>query len=89
MSSSEAVKQSVMAGLGFTLISKSTIAMELNDGRLEYIEFPGLSIIRQWFLVHTQRVELNLATQALRNFLIDKKYNVLSTALKSVLSKSR
>ena len=77
-----------MAGLGFALISKSTIAVELNDGRLACIEFLGLSIICQRFLVHKKQVELNPATQALRNFLLDKKYNVLSTALKSVLSQS-
>ena len=85
MSSNETVKQSVMAGLGVALISKSTITAELNDGRLKCIDLPGLPIVRQWFLVHAKQEELNPATQTLRRFLMDKEQNILSAALKSIL----
>ena len=86
MSSNETVKQSVMAGLGVALISKSTISAELKDGRLKCIELPGLPIVRQWFLVHTRQIELNPATQTLREFLIDREQNVLSKALTCILA---
>ena len=68
------------------------LSQHLDSKGIDYIatKEPGGTqlgqIIRQWFLVHTKQVELNPATQAVRNFLVDKKQNVLSTALKCILT---
>ncbi len=59
MDSNETIKQSVMAGLGIAMISEHTVIEELRSGRLVRLKADGLPIIRQWFLLHPQRVRLS------------------------------
>ena len=52
ISSNETIKQAVIAGLGIALISYHTVVEEIRSGRLIALDFVGLPIVRQWFLVH-------------------------------------
>jgi DNA-binding transcriptional LysR family regulator len=52
MSSNEAIKQAVQAGLGLAIVSSHTVELELATGRLAEISCPLFPIMRKWYLVH-------------------------------------
>lgn len=51
VSSNAAVRESVAAGLGATLISRDAVARDLADGRLVELRPPGTPLSRDWYLV--------------------------------------
>ncbi len=67
MDSNETIKQAVMAGLGIAIISEHTVIEELRSLRLSRIYTEGIPILRQWFLLHPEAVQLKPAAQAIRN----------------------
>lgn len=69
MGSNETIKQAVMAGLGIALISAHAVVAEVGSGRLALIRFPGLPIMRQWFLVRRHDAPLAPAAERLRAFI--------------------
>ncbi len=69
MESNETIKQAVMAGLGIALISYHTVTEELRSGRLAAIPAEGLPILRHWFLLHRQDLDLTPAIANVRAFI--------------------
>lgn len=61
MGTNETIKQAVMAGLGIALISQHTVTDELNSGRLVTLNGEGLPIVRQWYLLHRDDLEMTPA----------------------------
>ncbi len=51
LTSNEAVKQAVIAGLGFSIMPLIGIRNELNADRLKIIEMPGLPLVTAWNLI--------------------------------------
>ena len=79
LSSNEVLKQAVMAGLGIALISASTIKSELKNASLCTLDFQGLPIIRQWFLVHKTERSLSSTATQFQNFILSKNWLNLIT----------
>ena len=53
MTRNEAIKQSVRAGLGLSVVSLHTIELELATGKLVVLDVVGFPIQRQWLsLIH-------------------------------------
>ncbi|MGH8832044.1 MAG: LysR substrate-binding domain-containing protein, partial [Polaromonas sp.] len=52
MSSNEAIKQAVMAGMGVSLLSLHTIGLELDHGLIAAPEVEGLPVMRRWHVVN-------------------------------------
>lgn len=72
MSSNETIKQAVMAGMGISLLSSHTLALELEAKRLVVLDVVGLPIMRNWFVIHLAHKRLSPITQAFREFLLTK-----------------
>jgi len=70
MGSNETIKQAVIAGLGIALISRHTVMAELQTGRLELIAFPGLPIIRFWYLMHAANRPPAQAAATVHDFIL-------------------
>ena len=49
--SNAAIRESVIAGLGVTLISRDAVARELEEGRLVEVPAPGTPLPRDWYLI--------------------------------------
>ena len=71
MSSNETIKQSVMAGLGLSLLSLHTVGLELRHGLLNMLDVEGLPLMRSWFIVRMQSRQLSPAAEAFRYFMIE------------------
>lgn len=70
LESNETIKQAAMVGLGVAFISGQAVSAELEAGRLVKIEFPGLPIVRHWFLIRRAGRELPPVERAFAKFLI-------------------
>ena len=70
MSSNEAIKQAVEAGLGLGILSLHTLELELAMQRLAVLDIERFPIMRQWFVVHRQGKRLSTVAQAFLDFLI-------------------
>lgn len=70
MSSNEAVKQAVQAGLGLGLVSAQTVELELQVGRLVVLPVETFPIVRHWYVVHRSHKRLSAAAQQFRALLL-------------------
>ncbi|HET8693923.1 MAG: LysR family transcriptional regulator [Burkholderiales bacterium] len=71
VASSEAIKSSVMAGMGIALLSLHAVATELRHGLLHLVDFEGTPIMRTWNIVHEASKVLSPAAEAFRYYLIE------------------
>jgi DNA-binding transcriptional LysR family regulator len=78
--SNEAIKQSVQAGLGLGLLSRDTVDMELELGRLAVLDVAGFPILRHWYVVHRRGKRLSASAQQFKDFLLNEASDLLSKA---------
>lgn len=71
MPSNEAIKQAVMAGMGVSLLSAHTLALELKTGVIATPQVEGLPRLRRWHLVHAAGKHLSPAAEAFRYFILE------------------
>ena len=62
--SNEAIKHTIVSGLGVSVLSVHTISLEGKDGPLVMLNVEGFPIMRNWYIVHPKGKELSLAAQA-------------------------
>jgi len=72
MSSNEAIKQAVMAGMGISLVSFHTIGLELRHHLLATPETEGLPVMRRWHVVNNLAKTLSPAAEAFRYFILER-----------------
>ena len=71
MSSNEAIKQAVQAGLGLGILSLQTLEMELALKRLVVLDVEGFPIIRHWYIVHRAEKRLSPAAHTFKEFVLE------------------
>ncbi|ROR29473.1 LysR family transcriptional regulator [Inmirania thermothiophila] len=69
MSTNEAIKQSVAAGLGLAVVSLHTLELELAAGRVRILDVEGFPLMRRWYLVQRRGRRLGPAAAAFAAFL--------------------
>ena len=79
LTSNEAVKQAVLAGLGISIMPVIGIRNELKDGRLKIIPFPGLPLTTPWTLIWPTGKNHSPAVTALLNQIEATKDEVIRT----------
>lgn len=72
MSTNEAIKQAVQAGMGLAVVSLHTVSLELETGRLALLDVQFFPIRRSWFVVHRQNKRLSAIAQAFKQFLLEE-----------------
>ncbi len=77
MGSNETIKQAVMAGLGIALISAHTVSVELEEGRLSWLDVEGFPIERNWQVIRRSQKRLMPAGRALWEFMIENGHSFL------------
>jgi DNA-binding transcriptional LysR family regulator len=71
MSSNEAIKQAVMAGMGIALLSLHTVGLELDHHLIAAPETEGLPVMRRWHVVNNLAKTLSPAAEAFRYFVLE------------------
>ena len=72
MSSNEAIKQAVEAGLGLGIVSIHTLELELETGRLVILAVEDFPIIRHWHIVQRTGKRLSPVAQAFKQFVLEE-----------------
>ena len=72
MSSNEAIKQAVEAGLGLGIVSIHTLELELETGRLDVLDIEDFPIIRHWYVLQRKGKRLSPAAQEFKAFVLDQ-----------------
>jgi len=81
MSSNEAIKQAVQAGLGLGILSLQTLEMELALRRLAVLAVEGFPIMRHWYVVHRTDKRLSPVAQAFKIFVLGPANSPVQTTL--------
>ncbi|MBV6647416.1 MAG: LysR family transcriptional regulator [Cyclobacteriaceae bacterium] len=77
LTSNEAVKQAVIAGLGQSIMPVIGIKNELESGALEIVHFPGLPVTTSWNLIWLKSKNLSPIAQAYIEYLRAEKHKII------------
>ncbi|RYM35570.1 LysR family transcriptional regulator [Brumimicrobium glaciale] len=77
LTSNEAVKQAVIAGLGYSIMPLIGIKNELKNGDLEIIPYDGLPMISNWNLVWLKAKKLSPVATAFLKYIEEEKENII------------
>jgi len=72
MTSNEAIKQAVEAGLGLGIVSIHTLELELETKRLQVLDVVDFPIQRYWYIMQCKGKRLSPAAQAFRSFVLEQ-----------------
>lgn len=72
ITSTETIKQAVIAGMGLSFLSAHTISMELQVGKLAVLDIEGFPVMLNWFVVHRNNKRLPPVALAFKQFLIEE-----------------
>lgn len=77
LTSNEALKQALIAGLGYSIMPLIGIKNELKIGDLEIVPYKGLPIITHWHLVWLTSKRLSPIAEAYLNYIEDQKEKII------------
>lgn len=72
ITSTETIKQAVIAGMGISFLSAHTIGRELELGRLAVLDVEGFPVMREWHIVHHKNKRLPPVATAFKQFLLEE-----------------
>lgn len=78
MSTTEAVKQAVAAGMGLAVVSLYTVELEVETQRLAVLDVEDFPIPRHWYAVYRKGKRLSAVAQAFHDFLLGEAKGLLS-----------
>lgn len=88
MSTNEAIKQAVQAGMGLGIVSRHTVALELETRRLAILDVESFPILRHWFVVHRQNKRLSPVAAGFKEFLLREAAGLMARIQASGASSS-
>jgi LysR family transcriptional regulator, low CO2-responsive transcriptional regulator len=78
MTSNEAIKQAVMAGMGVALLSLHTVGLERTHGLIGLPDVQGMPIMRRWHVAHMAGKVLSPAAEAFRYYVLERAEALLA-----------
>ncbi len=81
MASNETIKQAVMAGMGLSFLSRHTIDLEIETGRIAVLDVRGLPIVRHWHVAHRADKRLMPIAEAFRRFALSEGAELLAAGV--------
>lgn len=69
LGSNEAIKQAVAGGLGITVLSAHTLALEKSGDELAILDVEGFPIRRQWYVTYSASKQLSVVARTFLEFL--------------------
>lgn len=76
LTSAEAVKQAVVAGLGFSILSLASIKSELLENELKIIPVKGLPLKSEWRLIWLKQKKFSVVAKAYLDFIRKSKTSI-------------
>lgn len=82
MTSNEAIKQAVAAGLGLGIVSIHTLELELETKRLTILDARAFPILRHWYVVHREGKRLSPVARAFKDFVLNQADSMMPKGVK-------
>ena len=79
LKSNEALKQAVIAGLGYSIMPLIGIKNELNNGDLQVIPVKGLPLSTNWNLIWLSSKNLSTVAKHFVKYIEDNKDTIMKT----------
>lgn len=87
LGSNETIKQAVAGGLGISVLSKHTLALEGANSQIAILDVVGFPIQKHWYVVHTTGKQLSAIAEAFYDYLMNEGKQVAKeTAFQGLLS---
>lgn len=77
LTSNEAVKQSILAGLGYSIMPLIGLRHELQQGELAIIPYDGLPLLSSWYLIWLKGKKLSPVAQAFESHVKTQKRQII------------
>jgi LysR family transcriptional regulator, low CO2-responsive transcriptional regulator len=88
LGSNEAIKQAIAGGLGISVLSLHTLALEGHNSQLTILDVEGFPIERQWYVIYPSGKQLSVIARTFYDYLLNEGKNVAEeTAFQGVFSK--
>ena len=68
-----AIKNAVMANLGIAVLSRHSIKLEHETGRIAILDAAGFPLHRHWYAIYPSKKSLSIVTRTFLDFLMSKK----------------
>lgn len=86
LGSNEAIKQAIVGGLGFSVLSLHTLALEGATGKLIPLDVENFPIERHWYVVYLNGKQMSVVAKTFFNYLLDEGRAVAEeTAVQKIL----
>lgn len=69
LGSNEAIKQAIIGGLGISILSRHTLALDMPTGQLVVLDVQGLPISRHWYYAYPAGKQLSIVAQVFLEYL--------------------
>jgi len=69
LGSNEAIKQAIVGGLGISVLSRHTLALDAATGQIATLDVQHFPILRQWYAVHPNGKQLTVVAQTFLDYL--------------------
>jgi len=86
LTSNEALKQAVIAGIGYSIMPMIGIRNAVEKGDISVIPYKGLPIQTQWNLIWLKKKKLSPAAIAFKEYLLNNKDHITSKYFDWVVS---
>lgn len=73
LGSNEAIKQAIAGGLGVSVLSLHTLALEGTGGLLQPLDVKGFPLQRKWYVVYPNGKHLSAVAETFIEFLLAEK----------------
>lgn len=69
LGSNEAIKQAIVGGLGISVLSRHTLALDAPMGQLAVLDVKGFPILRHWYAIYPAGKQLSVVARTFLDFL--------------------
>lgn len=73
LSSNEAIKHAVASGLGISILSIHSLALEGLAGPIEILDVDGFPIMRKWYIVYPKNRDITLTARRFLDFTLEQE----------------
>lgn len=88
LGSNEAIKQAIAGGLGVSVLSLHTLALEGHNSQLTILDVEGFPIQRHWYVIYPSGKQLSVIARTFYDYLLNEGKSVAEeTAFQGVFSK--
>ncbi len=84
LGSNEAIKQAIVGGLGISVLSQHTLALDGTTGQLTILDVQGFPIQRHWYVAHPRGKQLSVVARTFLDYLFEVRQHFVAPSIPAV-----